>query len=83
MLSSLTDQEAGHQTESDHFSSDEFYMVDEFEIRIMEPEKFGGAWQTRATIPLQSAENALTIRVVTLHVSIWPFLFICVYCSCT
>ncbi|CAM8965121.1 unnamed protein product [Rhodiola kirilowii] len=66
VLSSLTDQEAGHQAETDSFGSDEFYMIDEFEIRIMEPEK-SGAWQTRATIPLQSSENALTVRVVTLH----------------
>uniref|UniRef100_A0A7N0U7D7 Cleavage and polyadenylation specificity factor subunit 1 n=1 Tax=Kalanchoe fedtschenkoi TaxID=63787 RepID=A0A7N0U7D7_KALFE len=67
VLSSLSDQEAGHQTEADHFGSDEVYTIDEFEIRIMEPEKSGGAWQTRATIPLQSSENALTVRVVTLH----------------
>lgn len=35
----------------------------------MEPEKSGGPWQTRATIPMQSSENALTVRVVTLLVS--------------
>ncbi|PIN03205.1 hypothetical protein CDL12_24274 [Handroanthus impetiginosus] len=32
----------------------------------MEPEKSSGTWQIRATIPMQSSENALTVRVVTL-----------------
>ncbi|KAG2711138.1 hypothetical protein I3843_04G057500 [Carya illinoinensis] len=42
------------------------YTVDEYEVRILEPEKSGGPWQTKATIPMQSSENALTVRVVTL-----------------
>lgn len=42
--------------------------MEEFEVRIMEPEKTG-PWQTRATIPMQSSEHALTVRVVTLFVS--------------
>lgn len=46
------------------------YSVEEFEVRIMEPEKSGGPWQTKATIPMQSSENALTVRVVTLFVSL-------------
>lgn len=45
------------------------YPIEEFEIRIMEPENSGGPWQTRATIPMQSSENALTVRAVTLFVS--------------
>ncbi|GFY84337.1 cleavage and polyadenylation specificity factor 160 [Actinidia rufa] len=32
-----------------------------------EAEKSDGPWQTRATIPMQSSENALTVRVVTLY----------------
>ncbi|CAL9008552.1 unnamed protein product [Prunus brigantina] len=69
VLSSLVDQEVGHQVENHNLSSDELhrtYSVDEFEIRIMEPDKSGGPWQTKATIPMQTSENALTVRVVTL-----------------
>ncbi|XP_052191714.1 cleavage and polyadenylation specificity factor subunit 1 isoform X2 [Diospyros lotus] len=66
VLSSLIDQEVGHQIEHDSLSVDGSYTVDEFEVRILEPEKSGGPWQTRATIPMQSSENALTVRVVTL-----------------
>ncbi|KAK6926348.1 Cleavage/polyadenylation specificity factor, A subunit, N-terminal [Dillenia turbinata] len=69
VLSSLVDQEAGHQNEHDNLNSDELhrtYAVEEFEVRILEPEKSGGPWQTKATIPMQSSENALTVRVVTL-----------------
>ncbi|KAE8681493.1 Cleavage and polyadenylation specificity factor subunit 1 [Hibiscus syriacus] len=69
VLSSLVDQEDGHQMDNHNLSSDELYhtyTVDEFEVRIMEPEKSGGPWETKATIPMQSSENALTVRVVTL-----------------
>ncbi|XAR71785.1 hypothetical protein NMG60_11018197 [Bertholletia excelsa] len=66
VLSSLVDQEVGHQIEHDNMSFDGSYSVDEFEVRILEPEKSGGPWQIRATIPMQSSENALTVRVVTL-----------------
>lgn len=68
VLSSLVDQE-GHLVENDSLSSDELqqtYIVDEYEVRVLEPEKSGGPWQTRATICMQSSENALTVRVVTL-----------------
>lgn len=71
----MVDQEAGHQVENHNLSSDELhrtYTVDEFEVRIMEPEKSGGPWQTKATIPMQTSENALTVRVVTLFVSFLP-----------
>ncbi|XP_037491951.1 cleavage and polyadenylation specificity factor subunit 1 isoform X2 [Jatropha curcas] len=69
VLSSLVDQEAGHQIENHNLSSDELhrtYSVEEFEVRILEPERPGGPWQTKAVIPMQSSENALTVRVVTL-----------------
>ncbi|XP_041007428.1 cleavage and polyadenylation specificity factor subunit 1 isoform X2 [Juglans microcarpa x Juglans regia] len=69
VLSSLVDQEVGHQVENHNLGSDEqhrTYTVDEYEVRILEPEKSGGPWQTMATIPMQSSENALTVRVVTL-----------------
>lgn len=69
ILSSLVDQETGHQIDHDNLSSDELqktYTTDAFEIRILEPEKSGGVWQTKATIPMQSSENALTVRMVTL-----------------
>ncbi|XP_023520837.1 cleavage and polyadenylation specificity factor subunit 1 isoform X1 [Cucurbita pepo subsp. pepo] len=68
VLSSMVDQDAGH-VENHNLSADELqqtYSVEEFEIRILEPEKSGGPWQTRATIAMHSSENALTIRVVTL-----------------
>ncbi|XP_022157087.1 cleavage and polyadenylation specificity factor subunit 1 [Momordica charantia] len=68
VLSSMVDQDVG-QVENHNLSADELqqtYSVEEFEIRILEPEKSGGPWQTRATIAMQSSENALTIRVVTL-----------------
>lgn len=69
VLSSLVDQEVSHQIEHDNLGSDDLhrtYTVDEFEVRILEPEKSGGSWETRATIPMQSSENALTVRMVTL-----------------
>ncbi|XVE58674.1 hypothetical protein DITRI_Ditri04bG0187600 [Diplodiscus trichospermus] len=69
VLSSLVDQEVGHQMDNHNLSSDDLhrtYTVDEFEVRILEPEKSGGPWETKATIPMQSSENALTVRVVTL-----------------
>ncbi|XP_050221974.1 cleavage and polyadenylation specificity factor subunit 1 isoform X2 [Mercurialis annua] len=69
VLSSLVDQEAGHQIESHNLSSDELlrtYSVEEFEVRILEPDNAGGPWQTKATIAMQSSESALTVRVVTL-----------------
>ncbi|KAJ8752855.1 hypothetical protein K2173_008590 [Erythroxylum novogranatense] len=69
VLSSLVDQEVGHQMENPNLSSDEMhqtYCIEEFEVRILEPEKSGGPWQTKATIPMQSSENALTVRMVTL-----------------
>lgn len=72
ILSSLVDQESGHQIDHENLSSDELqrtYSIDAFEIRILEPEKSGGVWQTKATIPMQSSENALTVRMVTLLVS--------------
>nr|KYP61845.1 putative cleavage and polyadenylation specificity factor subunit 1 [Cajanus cajan] len=66
---SLVDQDVNHQNENQNMNSDEqnrIYPIDEFEVRIMEPEKSGGPWQTKATIPMQSSENALTVRMVTL-----------------
>ncbi|XP_077245724.1 cleavage and polyadenylation specificity factor 160 [Tasmannia lanceolata] len=69
VLSSLVDQEGSHQIEHDSLSSNDphqSYTIDEFEVRILEPEKSGGSWETRATIPMQSSENALTVRMVTL-----------------
>ncbi|GMH19709.1 hypothetical protein Nepgr_021550 [Nepenthes gracilis] len=69
ILSPLVDQESGHQIDNDNLSSEELqqtYTVDEFEVRVLEPEKSGGPWQIRATIPMQSSENALTVRMVTL-----------------
>ncbi|GAV61868.1 CPSF_A domain-containing protein/MMS1_N domain-containing protein [Cephalotus follicularis] len=68
VLSSLVDIEVGH-LENHNLTSNELhqtYTVEEFEVRILEPERSGGPWQTRATIPMQSSENALTVRVVTL-----------------
>ncbi|KAI3970200.1 hypothetical protein MKW92_050293 [Papaver armeniacum] len=69
VLSSLVDQDASHQIEHDNIGPDELqntYTIEEFEVRILEPEKSGGPWQTRATIPMQNSENALTVRMVTL-----------------
>lgn len=65
VLSSLVDQETGHQIDHD-MSLDGTYAVEEFEVRILEPEKSGGPWQIRGTIPLQNSENALTVRVATI-----------------
>ncbi|CAK7324265.1 unnamed protein product [Dovyalis caffra] len=67
VLSSLVDQEVGHQIENHNLSSDEIhrtYSVDEFEVRILEPSN--GLWQIKATIPMQTSENALTVRMVSL-----------------
>lgn len=70
VLSSLLDQDAAHQMDHDSISSDDLrktYTIEEFEVRIMEPEKSGGHWETKATIPMQTSENALTVRMVTLY----------------
>lgn len=69
VLSSLGDQDNGQQMDNDNVGSDglpKTYSIDEFEVRILEPEKSGGQWETRATIPMQTSENALTVRMVTL-----------------
>lgn len=69
ILSPPIDQEGGHQFENSNLSADELqrtYTVDEFEVRILEPEKSGGPWHTRVTIPMQSSENALTVRMISL-----------------
>ncbi|XP_024011843.1 cleavage and polyadenylation specificity factor subunit 1 isoform X2 [Eutrema salsugineum] len=69
VLSSLVDQEAGQQIDNHNLSSDDLqrtYTVEEFEIQILEPERSGGPWETKATIPMQTSEHALTVRVVTL-----------------
>ncbi|XP_031383009.1 cleavage and polyadenylation specificity factor subunit 1 isoform X2 [Punica granatum] len=69
VLSSLVDQEVGHQVDNPNLGPDDLhqtYTMDEFEVRILEPEKSGGPWLTKATIPMQNSENALTVRVVIL-----------------
>ncbi|KAJ1270311.1 hypothetical protein BS78_06G044200 [Paspalum vaginatum] len=70
VLSSMADQELGLHIENDVKSGDDLqkvYTVDEFEVRIMGLEKPSGRWETRFTIPMQSFENALTVRIVTLQ----------------
>ena len=67
----MADQELGLHMENDVTSGgdlQEVYTVDEFEVRIMELGKSNGRWETRSTIPMQSFENALTVRIVTLQV---------------
>lgn len=74
----LVDPDANNLTENQNLNSDDqnhFYSIEEFEVRIMEPEKSGGPWQTKATIPMQSSENALTVRMVTLMVNFHPLVF--------
>ncbi|XP_071686240.1 cleavage and polyadenylation specificity factor subunit 1 isoform X2 [Rutidosis leptorrhynchoides] len=66
VLSTLVDQEAGHQIEHENSNIDGTYTVEEFEVRIMEPESSGGPWQMKGAIHMQTSENALTVRVVTL-----------------
>ncbi|KAL4582957.1 hypothetical protein LXL04_007519 [Taraxacum kok-saghyz] len=50
----------------DNLNIDGNDTVEEFEVRILGPESSGGPWQTKGTIRMQSSENALTVRVVTL-----------------
>ena len=68
----MIDQDIGYQMDRDKLADDSHktYTVDEFEVRIMEPEKSSGRWETRATIPMQNFEHALTLRMVTLLVSL-------------
>ncbi|WOL10817.1 cleavage and polyadenylation specificity factor subunit 1 isoform X1 [Canna indica] len=69
VLSSIVDQDIAHLNDNDSSNSDDLqktYTVDEFEIRILEPGKSGGQWETRTTISMQTSENALTARVVML-----------------
>lgn len=68
VLSSLVDQD-NNQMDHDSASLDSLqksYSIDEFEVRIFEPEKSGGHWEPKATIPMQTSENALTVRNVIL-----------------
>lgn len=68
VLSSMLDQDVG-QIERDNASSDDLqktYTLDDFEVRLLEPEKSGGNWEIRASILMQPCENALTVRMVTL-----------------
>lgn len=77
ILSSMLDQDIG-QMERDNASSDDLqktYTVDDFEVRVLEPDKSGGNWETRASISMQPCENALTVRMVTLFVSFHLILF--------
>ncbi|PNT60775.1 hypothetical protein BRADI_5g04673v3 [Brachypodium distachyon] len=70
VLSIMADQEMIHHMDNDASSADDLqktYTVEEFEVRVLELEKPGGRWETRSTIPMQSFENALTVRIVTLH----------------
>ncbi|KAF5818129.1 putative cleavage/polyadenylation specificity factor, A subunit [Helianthus annuus] len=60
VLSTLVDQESGHQIEHDNLNLYGTYIVEEFEVRILEPESSGGPWQTKGTIHIQTSENALT-----------------------
>ena len=67
----MADQEMVHHMDNDATNADDLqktYTVEEFEVRVLELEKPGGRWETRFTIPMQSFENALTVRIVTLHV---------------
>ena len=77
VLSTIMDQEASHQFEQEHMGLDDAsktYAVEEFEIRVLEPDKSGIHWETKSTIPMQSSENALTARTVTLLVCLSCFL---------
>lgn len=78
VLSSVLDQDIVHLNDNDSINSDDLqktYTVDEFEVRILEPGKSGGQWETKATISMQTSENALTVRVVTLLVSCCEIIF--------
>ncbi|ERN13281.1 cleavage and polyadenylation specificity factor subunit 1 isoform X2 [Amborella trichopoda] len=69
VLTSLVDHEVSHQSEHDNLNPEDLnrsYFIDEFEVRILEPAKAGGPWETKATIPMQSSEHAITIRLVSL-----------------
>lgn len=69
VLPSLVDQDNNHLTEGDNNISEDAhksYVVDEFEVRILEPAKSGSQWEARASIPLQTSENAISVRMVTL-----------------
>lgn len=84
VISSLVDQD-NNQMDQDSASSDSLqksYSIDEFEVRIFEPEKSGGHWEPKATIPMQTSENALTVRNVILVVSLSLFIvqsFMCLH----
>uniref|UniRef100_A0A0D9W2W1 Cleavage/polyadenylation specificity factor A subunit C-terminal domain-containing protein n=1 Tax=Leersia perrieri TaxID=77586 RepID=A0A0D9W2W1_9ORYZ len=70
VLSSMADQESVNHMDNDVTSTDDLqkmHTVDEFEVRILELGKPGGHWETKSTIPMQLFENALTVRIVTLH----------------
>ncbi|KAJ3706249.1 hypothetical protein LUZ61_009954 [Rhynchospora tenuis] len=69
VLTSLADQESGQQMDVAINPDDmqKTYTIEEFEVRVLKPEKAGSQWETKATIPMQNFEHALTVRMVTLH----------------
>ncbi|XLR00390.1 hypothetical protein S83_066588, partial [Arachis hypogaea] len=61
----------GHPTSSNILCGEESistYCLSscKIDVCIMEPDKSGGPWQTKATIHMQTSENALTVRMITL-----------------
>lgn len=69
ILPSLVDQDSCHQTEAEGVGSEDVeksYIVDDFEVRILEPSKSGDLWEAKASIKMQMSENAITVRMVTL-----------------
>lgn len=45
---------------------------EDFEVRIIEPAQPGGNWEAKAAIKMHMTENALTVRIVSIKVSIFP-----------
>ncbi|KAJ3679867.1 hypothetical protein LUZ60_016145 [Juncus effusus] len=67
VLQSMSDQESAQQIEINPDDMQKTYSIEEFEIRVLELEKSSSRWETKATIPMQNFEHALTVRIVTLH----------------
>lgn len=61
-----TDQGSAYISELENEDGQRLVTLEEFEVRIIEPAKAGGVWETKRVIPMQITEYALTVRIVNV-----------------
>ncbi|MCO5593054.1 hypothetical protein L7F22_047059 [Adiantum nelumboides] len=61
-----SDQGTAFITELENEDGERMVNLEEFEVRIIEAGKAGTVWDTRAVLPMQMFEHALTVRIVNV-----------------